>query len=142
MVCCLCVFVEYCTDTEVIQPEGVLEGRKFATPHEAYASWFASIFQSHFTRLRSSSRLVERIGLVVVQDTQSLYEHMTTLVLTNSLTYPLLRRWGLLLGRGVEGLLRIECLRVPHFPFIELRDTSNSYFNCLVVSTDFVHAAI
>ena len=78
MVCCLCVFVEYCADAEVIQPEGFHEGRKFATPHEAYASWFASIFQSHFTRLIPSSRLVERIGLVVVQDTQSLYEHMTT----------------------------------------------------------------
>ena len=48
----------------------------------------------------------------------------------------------MLLGRGVEGLLRIECLRAPHFPFIELRDTSNSYFDCLVVSTDFVRAAI
>ena len=55
-------FVECCTDTEIIQPEGDLEYQQFGTSQEEDPSWFASLFS-----LISSITLAEQPRLVVAE---------------------------------------------------------------------------
>ena len=62
MVCWLCIFVECCTDTKIIQPKGVLECRQFGTSQEEDPPLFSLI---------SSISLAEQPSLVVAKTRSS-----------------------------------------------------------------------